>query len=82
MLNRRALLSLLTSTAAAGLATACRERPDDGAEIIRTWFRAQQWDPPSDGDIEAIRRHFTRRAVRPDPTLQPGLLFNAEVVLD
>ena len=83
LLARRSLLAMLATSAAAGVASACRARPAEAADIIRQWFALQQLTPPNDADVAAIQAYFARRgAIRPEATLQPAVLFNPDVFLD
>ena len=74
---------MLATSAAAGVAGACRARPAEAGDIIRQWFALQHLTPPNEADIAAIQSYFARRGtIHPDATLQPAVLFNPNVFLD
>jgi len=77
--TRRAILSTLSAGTFAGLTATCRDTGKDLDHVIRAWFRANHLDEPSRADLTAIREYLARPALKPDPTIQPGLLFNPEV---
>jgi hypothetical protein len=81
-MNRRTLLGMLAASGGA-LGVACRSRDNaDQRPLIRQWFKAQHNVDLSDEAVDEVREYLRQSAApAPDPALQPGTLFDAEVDL-